>query len=316
MKRFVPLGIVLALLAAGVLVACGSDSGSTSGREELLVIDQNILHGLIDEDPAAANNDRFPERIQLFAAAVGKEKPDILFMQEVVGTPDDPNYPDPRAKVLDALGSGYQAVFGNFLAGPVDDPGLGQMTFTKLPITAKENHKVSAIRSVQHIALQTQNGTVDVYNAHLEGTGAVLETGEDAAVAEMDAVIAFIEETRDGSGPVILAGDLNAEPDDPSIQRLIAAGFIDALAEAGDATCDKAGDPGCTNSEIPLGDNPEHLSDHRIDYVFVKSGGRVIDVKEAKLFLREPIDIGDGHTLHVSDHIGLIVRLEMRSVEG
>lgn len=316
MKRLVPLAALAVLVGVAVLMACGSDSGSTSDREELLIVDQNILHGLIDEDPAADSNDRFPERIQLFADAVGKKKPDILFMQEVVGTPDDPNYPDPRAKIIDALGSGYQAVFGNFLAGPIDDPGLGQLTVTKLPITAKENHKVSAIRSVQHIALTTDHGTVDIYNAHLEGGGAVLETGDDASVAEMDEVIEFIDQTRDGEGPVILAGDLNATPDSPSIQRLIEAGFTDALAQAGDATCAKQGDPGCTDSRIPLGDNPRNLTDERIDYVFVKSGGRVIDVKDAKVFLPAPIDIGGGHTLYVSDHIGLIVHLEIKSVEG
>ncbi len=312
MKRLAPAYLVALLLAAGVLVACGGgDSGGDGNADELIVIDQNILHGIIDEDPDAEPFDRFPERIELFADAVGVENPDILFMQEIVANPAE-DYPNAREILLGALGSEYKAVFGNFAGGPIDGDGLGQMTFTRLPIISSQNRSVSAIRSVQHLALHTEHGTVDVYNAHLEGTGAVLETGEDAAVAEMDAVIALIDETRDGEGPVILAGDLNAEPDDPSIQRLVDAGFIDALAAAGDATCDKAGDPGCTNSAIPLGDNATNVSDHRIDYVFVKSGTRAIDVKEAQLFLREPIDIGDGHTLRVSDHIGLIVRLEIK----
>jgi endonuclease/exonuclease/phosphatase family metal-dependent hydrolase len=235
----------------------------------------------------------------------------------VVGSPDDPNYPDPRQVVLDALGSDYKAVFGNFLGAPIDDPGLGQMTFTRLAITKSENRSVSQIRSVQHLALETEHGIIDVYNAHLEGTGAVLETGEDAAIAEMDAVIAFIEETRGLSGIVILAGDLNAPPGSPSIQHLLDAGFDDALAEAGDATCDKPGDPGCTNSEIPLADSPERTSDHRIDYVFVQDRpGPVASVKEADLFLPDPVTAGDGRALQVSDHIGLIVRLELKDVEG
>ena len=317
MKRLLPFATVLLLLGAALLAACGSgdDSSSGSAVEELLVINQNILHGITDEDPDAEPFDRFPERIELFANAVGDEAPDVVFMQEVVGHPGD-DYPDTRAIVLGALGSGYSAVFGNFLGGPIEDDGLGQMTFTRLPITTSENRSVSAIRSVQHLALQSEHGAVHVYNAHLEGTGAVLETGADAAVAEMDAVIAFIEETR-GSDPAILAGDLNAEPDDPSIRRLIDAGFIDALPDAGDATCTQAGDPGCSGSRIPLSDNPDILADHRIDYIFVLSGSaRSVDVVEAKLFLRQPIDIGEGRTLYVSDHIGLIVRLEIKSIEG
>lgn len=315
MKRL--LVVLAGLTCLPLLLACSSGDGADTDTEDLLIINQNILHGLIDEDPDAEPFDRFPERIELFADAVGEEQPDVLLMQEVVGNPEDPNYPDPRQIVLDALGSDYKAVFGNFLGGPIDEPGLGQMTFTRLPIVASENRSASQIRSVVHLALQTEHGIVDVYNAHLEGTGAVLETGEDAAIAEMDAVIAFIEETRDPLGIVILAGDLNAEPDAPSIQRLIDAGFIDALAEAGDATCDAAGDPGCSNSEIPLADNPERTSDHRIDYIFVTHGiGRLVEeVKEAELFLADPVELEDGELLQVSDHIGLIVRLVIRAIE-
>jgi endonuclease/exonuclease/phosphatase family metal-dependent hydrolase len=295
------------------LMACSDgDGGGTADVEELIVIDQNILHGIIDEDPQAEPFDRFPERIELFARAVAAEQPDVLFMQEVVGNPME-DYPDTRAVILDALGEDYQAAFGNFLGGPIDEPGLGQMTFTRLPVVASENRSVSEIRSVQHLALETQNGVIDVYNAHLEGTGAVLPTGEDAAVAEMDAVIAFIDETS--TGAVILAGDLNAEPGDPSIQRLVAAGFIDALAEAGQAECEAAGDPGCTNSAIPLGDNPERVSDRRIDYVFVRSGARNIEVAEARLFLDEAVDISGGRSLRVSDHIGLYVRVRVSGAE-
>lgn len=301
--------VVAGLLCMAVLLGCSG--GDDADTEDLVIIDQNILHGLIDEDPDAANNDRIGERLEQFSHAVGAEQPDIFFMQEVVGDPNQ-DYPDVRETMLGVLGADYQAVFGNFLGGPIDEAGLGQMTFTHLPILESENRSVSQIRSVQHLALQTERGTVDVYNAHLEGGGAVLETDAEASVSEMDAVIAFIEETRDPNGVVILAGDLNAEPDAPSIQRLTDAGFVDAVAEAGDATCDEAGDPGCTNSEIPLANNPERTSDHRIDYVWVKGGAeREVEVKEAELFLADPVDLTSGELLQVSDHIGLMVRLEL-----
>ncbi len=304
----------VATLVAGLtalFLAFGCGGGGAGKGTDLLIVDQNILHGIIDEDPAAEPYDRFPERIDLLAGALADARPDIIFLQEVVGNPG-PDYPNVRDALLPALGSEYEEVFGNFLGGPIDTEGLGQMTLTRLRIISSENRSVGPIRSVHHVAVETDRGPVDLYNVHLEGTGAVLETGEDAEVAEMENVLAFIEETRSGTGPVVLAGDFNAEPDDPSIQRLLQEGFIDALAEAGDASCEKAGDPGCTNSTIPLGDNPENRANHRIDYIFVLAGTEVsATVREARLFLNEPVDIGEGRLLWASDHIGVLARLEL-----
>ena len=102
--------------------------------------------------------------------------PDIILLQEVVSDPDE-DYPSTRQTVLDNLGAGYSAVFGNFLGEAIDTPGLGQMTITRLRVVSSENRTVSAIRSVHYVALEVEPGVmVHVYNAHLEGTGAVLET--------------------------------------------------------------------------------------------------------------------------------------------
>jgi endonuclease/exonuclease/phosphatase family metal-dependent hydrolase len=310
-------GLALVAVAAGaLLLACGGgdDGGDSEGGDggvRIVVVDQNILHGIGDEDPEAEPLDRFPERLQILARSFASAQPDVLTLQEVVEDPG-PDYPDVRGELLGALGDSYRAVFGNFLGDAIDVGGVGQMTLTRLPILSSENRNASGIRSVHRVTVQTDAGPVHIYNAHLEGTGAVLETDKDAAVAEMQAVIDFIEETRNG-GPAILAGDLNAEPQDPSIQTLLDAGFIDALAAAGDAACAQAGDPGCTNSTIPLGDNAENRADQRIDYIFVLPGADVtVEVVEASLFNNEPQRTGDSLLLWPSDHIGVRAVLELR----
>lgn len=310
--------LALFCLLAGLtaLVASFGCSGSGGGgpRTQLVVMNQNVLHGLIDEDPAAEPSDRIGERIELVAAALKAAQPDIVTLQEIV-TPPGEGYPDIKQTVLDALGPDYHALFGDFLAEPIDHGGIGQMTFTRLPILSSENKKVSQIRSAVRVTVQTDKGPLSIYNVHLEGTGAVLETGEPAELAEIQNVIDFVEATRNG-GPAIVAGDFNAEPDDPSIQHFVQAGFIDALATAGDATCDKAGDPGCTNSAIPLGDNPDKLADHRIDYIFVLPGDDVdVNVRDASLWDNQPVDIGGGHTLWPSDHIGVRAVVELKAKE-
>jgi len=298
------IGLLALLLSSG----CGAGGDEA---ERLLVVNHNILHGIRDEDPAAAPFDRFPERLPLIADALAEAQPDIVLLQEVVSNPG-PDYPNVRDALLAALGEQHRALFGNFLGDPIDTEGLGQMTLTRLPVLSSQNKSVSAIRSAVRVTVQTDSGPLSIYNVHLEGTGAVLETGEDAELLEIENVIAFIQETRDG-GPAILAGDLNAEPDDPSIQRLLQEGFIDALAEAGDPTCEQQGDPGCTSGTIPLGDNPDNLADHRIDYIFVLPGDdATVDVTEASLFNNEPFGIGGGRLLWASDHIGVRAVVELK----
>lgn len=305
----------LGLLLAGATVvllslACTGDGGGGKSIT-LQIVNQNVLHGITDEDPAAEPFDRYAERIELFADAVRADKPDVVLLQEVVGKPG-PDYPDTRAILLDALGPGYSAVFGNFLGGLIDGDGLGQMTFTRFPIVSSENRTVSEIRAVHHVAVQSDLGVIDLYNVHLEGTGAIADVTQDDSVVEIQNVLSFINETRSGSGPVILTGDFNAETQDPSIQRVLAANYIDALAAGGDATCDQQGDPGCSSGTIPLGDNPENLTDHRIDYIFVLPGDAVdITVESAGRYQDQPIDIGGGRLLWISDHIGVQAVLEI-----
>jgi endonuclease/exonuclease/phosphatase family metal-dependent hydrolase len=203
------LSFLAAALGLALSFSCGGGDGGPSQR--ILVINQNILHGIGDEDPDAEDFDRFPERIELIAGALRAAQPDVVTLQEVVANPGE-DYPDARVIVLDALGPGYSAVSGAFTGAPINSGGLGQMSFTRLQILSSENRTVSAIRAVHRVTLQTEFGPLSFYNAHLEGTGAVLETGAPAELEEVQNVIDFIEETRAG-GPAVLAGDLNAEPD-------------------------------------------------------------------------------------------------------
>ena len=297
------LSALVTLLIALVLASgCGGGSGDGGGPSagELLVVYLNILHGILDEDPEAQPFDRALERIPLIAEALAQLQPDVVFLQEVFPAGDDA-YIDVRATVLEALGPEYTAVFGDITGGPIDTGALGQMTFTRLPIVSSENHYVGGPRAVHRVTVETAAGPVDLYNVHLEGT----EEDPLLAIAEIEDVLAFINRTRTEGGAVILAGDFNAQPHEPMVQFVLGDGFIDALVAAGDATCAEAGDPGCTSSTKPLGDNPDFLSSRRIDYIFYQPGALSLDARTAELFLNEPVDLGDGRLLWPSDHVGV-----------
>jgi endonuclease/exonuclease/phosphatase family metal-dependent hydrolase len=306
----VKLRLLPVALAAFLLSSCAGGGRSV----ELRVVDLNVLHGIGDEDPQAEPYDRLPERIELIAAALAELRPDVIFLQEVVVPAEGDPYPDVRALLLEALGNEYAAVFGDIRGGPVDTGGLGQLTITRLPVLDKENFHVGGVRSLLRVTVETDAGRLDLYNAHLEGTGAVLDVAPEAPVAEIEAVLAFIERTR--TGAVVLAGDLNAEPEDASVRRLIEAGFVDAMAVAGDATCEREGDPGCTSSTLPLGDNAKRAAARRIDYVLARSTSRVgVEALSAEPFLGEPRETARG-LLWASDHIGVLTRLRVWAVTG
>lgn len=303
MRRLLLLATPLVALCSALLVpGCGDrEQGPT-----VLVVNLNILHGIGDEDPDAQPNDRIAERIDIIAGALAEERPEIITLQEVLTAGDD--YPDIRAILLDALGPEYTSVFGNLLGDAIDTPGVGQLTITRLPVLSSENHHVGGPRAVHRVTVQMDDGVVDIYNAHLEGTD---DDDPQAAVTEIANVMDFIDDTRSG-GPVILAGDFNALPDDLSIRALREAGYVDVLAKAGNASCNEAGDPGCTADNVPLAD-PTPKADHRIDYIFILDGdGLRFDPDDATLFLNEPVDIGGGEALWASDHIGVWGLLELK----
>ena len=301
-------GQILWPAIVGLLFAAFGCGGGAE-HQELLVVDLNILHGIGGEGPDSPY-ERMPERIELLAGALADLQPDIVFLQEVLVS-GDAGYPDVRSILLSALGEDYTAVFGDITGLPIDEGALGQMTLTRLPLISAENHHIGGPRSLHRVTVETDFGPLDLYNAHLEGTGAIIDVSEDAPLMEMENVLAFIQATR--TGPAILAGDFNAEPDDPSIQALRDAGFVDALAAAGDATCAVAGDPGCTSSTRPLSDNAENRTRRRIDYIWALSGeAQALTVERAALFLNKPAEPADGGLLWPSDHIGVqaLLRLE------
>jgi endonuclease/exonuclease/phosphatase (EEP) superfamily protein YafD len=104
---------------------------------------------------------------------------------------------------------------------------------------------------------------------------AAARTRQAAGIAGIDA--------RHRETPAVVAGDLNADPDDASVARLLGLGYRDAWAEAGDG-------PGHTW--------PAHR--RRIDYVLAR-GMRVV---RAGLVGDHPVE-----GVWLSDHYGVVADL-------
>jgi len=232
--------------------------------------------------------DRWPERLPLILADMAALQPDLLGLQEVV-------YVMHQDRVIGAAGEGRYAA----IRGWAGRPEYGNSLLVREPLVARdqERSELGLARAAHRVALDLPGGaSVLVAVTHLHHL-----TADEAARDQQAATL--IEWLADGppTDGVIVMGDFNAEPDEPTHARMSGAGFRSAFAEANGhepvvtwpsglqaPAMDTDGPPGC------------------LDYIWVRGAIRVVD---ARLVFDRPHP--DDPTLYPSDHIGIAARLEV-----
>lgn len=133
--------------------------------------------------------------------------------------------------------------------------------------------------------------TFAMLNAHLDHEGA-------RARAESARLLLARIEAVAGSGPVVVTGDLNAEPGAEPLRVLLGGGLVDTRAAS---TTPPTG-PETTFTELPDPDHPAPGVRRRIDYVLVTPDVRV---DASTVLAARP----DGR--HPSDHDPVIAHLRL-----
>ncbi len=290
-----PVPLLVALLAVACTGPPPEPPVEDCAADGVDVVAYNMLHGIRDEDPAAQPDDRFAERLALVAPALGELRPDVILLQEFLIPADGSERPDPGQAILDELGDGWWRLFGDVFGNPPTtgpDSGLGQAIFSCLLLEAETNRTVGFARVALHARLAGPEGSIDVYNLHIDG-------GDDGG-PQLEEALALIEQTSAGELE-ILGGDLNSEAGEPAIEALDGSGWTDLGEQAG-LTCDEPGDVGCTGGALPLGE-PGRRADERIDYVWQRGGDP--GASEAWPLFDEPFELPDGGVLWGSDHHGV-----------
>ncbi|MBI3184301.1 MAG: endonuclease/exonuclease/phosphatase family protein [Myxococcales bacterium] len=282
-----------------------ADAGVDGG---VTVVTFNLLHGLLDEDPAASPYDRFPERLPRIAQTLAQLRPDVILLQEV-NQSTLLGYPDVLGTMLGELNRGggqpYTAVFGGILGGAPtvnSGSGLGQATITLLPVLSKANHSVVQVqalspRSVLHVRVSTGLGPLDLFNAHLQGPSDATKANQ-----EMSDVLAFVNTQSAPGGLALLGGDLNSPESAPVYQLLRSAGFVDLGAAAG-LVCSANDNRGCTNETFPLAQAGNRTS-QKLDYLWVRGTA----ASSCASIFEQPFQLPGG-VLWASDHIGVSARV-------
>jgi endonuclease/exonuclease/phosphatase family metal-dependent hydrolase len=303
--------VVVALAALALVAGCSDDTGgedtASGGDPTVTVVSQNLLHGTACAEDS--NRCDLPARVQLFVDQLAAaDCPELVSVQESNQQTVD--------ELQSALGDGctadYEVVWD-------DDPTLDRETvLTTEPVLGSRRIALAGpLRSAFWVRVATAVGIVDYVSSHLasdsddrpcdEATCPPPCEGADTLnTCQGRQLVEFAAEVADPEAVVVIGGDLNAMPDEPTIAAITGSGYTDSHLAAGNPECDPPTGEQCTSGRIDDAltdlEDPASLQSERIDYLFVGDHRECTTVEPTGLFNGEP---ADGTLAFPSDHTGV-----------
>lgn len=232
--------------------------------------------------------DRWPERLPLILADMAALQPDLLGLQEVV-------YVLQQDRLIGAAGEGHYAA----VRGWAGRPEYGNSLLVKAPLAATDVERLDLgmTRSAHRARIALPAGsTVRIVVTHLHH----VVDGADQRDEQTGALLAWLGDDA-GTTATIVVGDFNADPQEPTYARMVAAGFHSAFATANGAEPAVTWPSGLQAPAMDTDGDPDCL-----DYIWVRGAARVVD---ARLAFDRPDP--EDPTLYPSDHLGLSAHLEI-----
>jgi endonuclease/exonuclease/phosphatase family metal-dependent hydrolase len=232
--------------------------------------------------------DRWHERLPLILADMAALQPDLLGLQEVV-------YVMQQDRLIGAAGEGrYGAIRG--WAGR---PEYGNSLLVREPLLAEEVERLElGLNRAAHRAMVAlpSGATVLMVVTHLHHLG----PDEPARDEQTRLLLEWLDGAPQADARIVV-GDFNADPAEPTVRRMLGAGYRSAYAEANGADPDVTWPSGLQAPAMDTDGSPECL-----DYIWVSGAVRVAS---CRLAFDRPDP--DDPTLYPSDHLGLSARLEI-----
>lgn len=244
--------------------------------------------------------DRWPERLPLLLADMAALRPDVMALQEVV-------YPMQQDRLLGAAGEDRYRV----LRGQAGRPEYGNSLLVREPLAAgavdrpdRPDRQDRADRLDLGLGRAAHRATVELGDGVAVLVVATHLHHEVAGTAERDEQARLLVDWLDaapGTTAQVVMGDFNADPTEPAAERMRAAGYRSALAEA------NGRDPAVT---WPSGIQAEGMDTDGdpscLDYIWIRGPARA---RAARVAFDRPHP--DDPTLYPSDHFGLSAILEI-----
>jgi endonuclease/exonuclease/phosphatase family metal-dependent hydrolase len=253
----------------------------------LRIVSLNMLHGF-------PKFEYLSRRLETIANEINRLEPGVVLLQEVPWTLKTGSVARILAEktgmnyvYLRANGNRWAIAFeeGSAILSryPLADPAYLELQ----PRAGFFEHRI-----VLHANAITPMGEVGLYVTHLTDGEADINRDQAGSLLE------FV--TSEKVTFAVIAGDFNARPESPQIQRLSSV-WVDTFPQA---------HPGSSGFTCCIDDLAQEIvaPDKRIDYIFLKSGDTLPGVVASERVFAHPFALAGGW-LWASDHIGLLVDL-------
>lgn len=265
------------LLVPGAAAAAPADTRAMSA-DTLTVVTLNLWHDQHD----------WPKRLARIVTELRELRPDVLCLQECL---QNPNLRNQAESLADSLGCSPQFASVD-PAGAPKRYGNAVLTPHKVLASAERNlAPADDYRAVAHVRFAWRGREVDAYSTHLHHT----PEGGAIRTTQIRHLLAWVDSTR-GNGPIVLAGDFNAELGTPEM-NLVTARYVDAFRTIHpDASREDA-----VTFNKRFGPDPG-----AIDHIFV-GGKRPVGLRPvaSEVLFRS---VGPD-SVWASDHFGVVARL-------
>ena len=195
MSHVGPLVLLLGFLAGG---------GQSNAADTLTVVTLNLWH----------DQREWPKRLERIVRELRPLRPDVLCLQEVLQHENLRNQAETLAESL-----GCHVEFAS-----VDPVGgakrYGNAVLTPHRVLARGSTSLEPAndyRVVAHVRFDWRGHAIDAYSTHLHHT----PEGGEIRAKQIRHLLAWVDSTR-GEGPIVLAGDFNAELGTPEMELVTA----------------------------------------------------------------------------------------------
>ena len=264
-------------------------------------------------------------RAPLLAGELARVAADVVCLQEVWGEVGDREPDGDDGAVIDGPGTAgtfHAAQLAEHLGLPEwryawrrahEGVAFGNAILSRHPVVRAEALHLPAgdhldeQRTAVLVVVDTPEGRCNVATTHLN----FLWDHSHVRQLQVGAICRWLADRREPDAPLVLTGDLNAEPVSDEVRMLtgraavpvVGLGFHDAWEAAGDAD---GATWSRTNTHAP---DPPFEGDKRIDYLLCGwplPGGRGIPLHAERVGTTADPDAG-----HPSDHFGILVDLTL-----